>query len=362
MKEEEKIDRECKSKAEEPGNRGKDHVKYTIPKETIHFLKFPKLMYYQMGVRPPSNTNVKSWGCENSACRDQLVIGTSPDRRGRWIRECRYDSGRGRALWHGVAILDWPWVLGWEGGGGMVRWARPTRAVASQLWAASREAWRAGGTRAGCWSAWSMLGVSAWSCWMEDWEGVCRRCPVGGPGGEGGRCQSQASFWKMEAGNGQGTGRKRGEAKQLFQACGNGCVVAERKLLGEGRGRGTKNVVAAWACVEKEQQPGCLQVVQSWDTFQEKAVASGDVLELVGHILRGADGFPEDGEAPLLAGEGYNIWRSRFSSLSFGWVNHFHSSRFCHPRLYNKNLYNTHRHSRPKKIVVLINFDSPIFF
>jgi len=52
--------------------------------------------------------------------------------------------------------------------------------------------------------------------------------------------------------------------------------------------------------------------------FQEKAVASGDVLELVGHILRGADGFPEDGEAPLLAGEGYNIWRSRFSSLSFG--------------------------------------------
>ena len=179
---------------------------------------------------------------------------------------------------------------------------------------------------------------------VEDWEGVCRRCPVGGPGGEGGRCQcqSQASFWKREAGNGQGTGRKRGEAKQLFQACGNGCIVAERNLLGQGRGRGTKNVVAASACAEKEQQPGCLQVVQSWDTFQ-KAVASGDVLELVGHILRGADGFSEDGEAPLLAGEGYNIWRSRFSSLSFGWAHHFHSSRFCHPRLYNKNLYTVTR-------------------
>ena len=50
------------------------------------------------------------------------------------------------------------------------------------------------------------------------------------------------------------TGRKRGEAKQLFQACGNGCVVAERKLLGQGRGRGTKYVVAAWACAEKEEQ------------------------------------------------------------------------------------------------------------
>ena len=46
-------DRECKSKAEEPGNRGKDHVKYTIPKETLHFLRFPKLMYYHMGVHPP---------------------------------------------------------------------------------------------------------------------------------------------------------------------------------------------------------------------------------------------------------------------------------------------------------------------
>ena len=56
-------DRECKSKAEEPGNRGKDHVKYTIPKETLHFLRFPKLMYYHMGVRPPSNTKVKSRGC-----------------------------------------------------------------------------------------------------------------------------------------------------------------------------------------------------------------------------------------------------------------------------------------------------------
>ena len=67
-------------------------------------------------------------------------------------------------------------------------------------------------------------------------------------------------------------------------------------------------------------------------------MASGDVLELVGHILRGADGFPEDGEAPLLAGEGYNIWRSRFSSLSFGRVNHFHDSRFWHPRLYNKEI------------------------
>ena len=55
-------DRECKSKAEEPGNRGKDHVKYTIPKETLHFLRFPKLMYYQMGVHPPSNTKVNSWG------------------------------------------------------------------------------------------------------------------------------------------------------------------------------------------------------------------------------------------------------------------------------------------------------------
>ena len=55
-------DRECKSKAEEPGNRGKDHVKYTIPKETLHFLRFPKLMYYHMGVHPPSNTKVKSRG------------------------------------------------------------------------------------------------------------------------------------------------------------------------------------------------------------------------------------------------------------------------------------------------------------
>ena len=45
-------DREWKSKAEEPVNRGKDHVKYTIP-ETLHFLRFPKLMYYQMGVHPP---------------------------------------------------------------------------------------------------------------------------------------------------------------------------------------------------------------------------------------------------------------------------------------------------------------------
>ena len=52
-------DRECKSKAEEPGNRGKDHVKYTIPKETLHFLRFPKLMYYQIGVHPPSNTKVR---------------------------------------------------------------------------------------------------------------------------------------------------------------------------------------------------------------------------------------------------------------------------------------------------------------
>ena len=139
---------------------------------------------------------------------------------------------------------------------------------------------------------------------VEDWEGVCPRGPVGWLGGEGGRCQSQASFGERETGNGQGAGWKRGEAKQLFQTCRHGGIVAERKLLGQSRGRGTKNVVAAWAGAEKEQQPRCLQVVQSRDTFQERAMALGDVLELVGHVLRGADGSPEDGEAPLLTGKG----------------------------------------------------------
>ena len=139
---------------------------------------------------------------------------------------------------------------------------------------------------------------------VEDWEGVCPRGPVGWLGGEGGRCQSQASFGERETGNGQGAGWERGEAKQLFQACRHGGIVAERKLLGQSRGRGTKNVVAAWAGAEKEQQPRCLQVVQSRDTFQERAMALGDVLELVGHVLRGADGSPEDGEAPLLTGKG----------------------------------------------------------
>ena len=70
---------------------------------------------------------------------------------------------------------------------------------------------------------------------VEDWEGVCPRSPLGWLGGEGGRGQSQASFGERETGN------SRGEAKQLFQACSNGCVVAVRKLLGQGRGRGTKN-------------------------------------------------------------------------------------------------------------------------
>ena len=52
-----------------------------------------------------------------------LAIGASPDRHRRGMRGCRYDGGCGRALWPGVATLDWPWVLpgGWEGGGGMAR-------------------------------------------------------------------------------------------------------------------------------------------------------------------------------------------------------------------------------------------------
>ena len=39
-----------------------DHVENTIPKETVRFLRFPKLMYYQMGVHPPTNTKARSRG------------------------------------------------------------------------------------------------------------------------------------------------------------------------------------------------------------------------------------------------------------------------------------------------------------
>ena len=61
MKEEEKIEND-RVKRRNPATEEKIMLKYTIPKETIHFLRFPKLMYYQMGVHPPSNTKVKSWG------------------------------------------------------------------------------------------------------------------------------------------------------------------------------------------------------------------------------------------------------------------------------------------------------------
>ena len=61
MKEEEKIEND-RVKRRNPATEEKIMLKYTIPKETLHFLRFPKLMYYQMGVHPPSNTKVKSWG------------------------------------------------------------------------------------------------------------------------------------------------------------------------------------------------------------------------------------------------------------------------------------------------------------
>ena len=64
MKEEEKIEN-ARVKRRNPATEEKimlNIFKYTIPKETLHFFRFSKLMYYQMGVHPPSNTKVKSWG------------------------------------------------------------------------------------------------------------------------------------------------------------------------------------------------------------------------------------------------------------------------------------------------------------
>ena len=58
-------DRECKSKAEEPGNRGKDYVKYIEICHTKRNLTFPQVFQIDVlsnGGTPPSNTKVKSWG------------------------------------------------------------------------------------------------------------------------------------------------------------------------------------------------------------------------------------------------------------------------------------------------------------
>ena len=56
MKEEEKIEN-ARVKRRNPATEEKimlNIFKYnTIPKETLHFLRFSKLMYYQMGVHPP---------------------------------------------------------------------------------------------------------------------------------------------------------------------------------------------------------------------------------------------------------------------------------------------------------------------
>ena len=55
MKEEEKIEN-ARVKRRNPATEEKimlNIFKYTIPKETLHFLRFSKFMYYQMGVHPP---------------------------------------------------------------------------------------------------------------------------------------------------------------------------------------------------------------------------------------------------------------------------------------------------------------------
>ena len=97
---------------------------------------------------------------------------------------------------------------------------------------------------------------------------------------------------KWEVGDCKGSGWDGACVQELGEACCYCCVVVLGKVGCFVRWQHAKVVVAARTRTEEEEQPRCLEIVESWDGLEELCVLSECVLEVLALIFGGADRCP----------------------------------------------------------------------